>query len=240
MARVLLVEDDAGIAGLVELYLGHSGHEVVTVRDGGAALRWFETNAQGVDLLVLDLMLPSLDGRGICRRIRDGAGGRPDVPILMVTALDDVRDKLEGFDLGADDYLTKPFNPEELVARVRAILRRAALPPAHVQVAAELREIQLLGRARLDVDAMRLELDGREIPLRPREFDLLRALAARPGVVCSRESLLERVWDNEPAHDSRTVDVHISRLRDRLHQAGTGIGIETVRGTGYRLSIPDA
>lgn len=239
MARVLLVEDDAGIAGLIELYLDHAGYSVQTIRDGGSALRWFEANAHEVDLLVLDLMLPGLDGRGICRRIRDGAGGRPEMPILMVTALDDDRDKLEGFDLGADDYLTKPFNPDELVARVRAILRRASNPTAPV-ASSELRELQPLGHARLDHEGMRLEMDGREIPLRPREFDLLRALAARPGVVCSRESLLERVWDNEPSHDSRTVDVHISRLRDRLEQAGTGVGIETVRGTGYRLSLPEA
>src|ERR687895_65381 len=131
MARVLVVEDDASIAELVRLYLTHAGHEVEVVADGVTALRRFEETAATTDLVLLALMLPGLDGRGLCRRIRAGAGGRPAVPIVMLTALDDPRDTIEGLDLGADDYLTKPFNPAELVARVRAVLRRSApAPPA--------------------------------------------------------------------------------------------------------------
>jgi DNA-binding response OmpR family regulator len=237
MACVLLVEDDPGIAGLVELYLGHAGHEIHAVADGGSALRWFEANASQVDIVVLDLMLPGLDGRGICRRIREGLGGRPDVPVPMLTALDDDRDKLDGFALGADDYLTKPFNPDELVARVKAILRRGAAVAATAEPVPAARQ---LGNATLDIEQMRLRVDGFDVPLRPREFDLLCALASRPGAVCSRESLLERVWRNEPASDSRTVDVHVSRLRERLETAGTGLGIDTIRGVGYRLALPDS
>jgi DNA-binding response OmpR family regulator len=239
MARVLVVEDDPCVAGLVALFLRHAGHAVEPFADGAAALRWFAANGPGIDLVVLDLMLPGLDGRGVCRRIRDGAGGNPRVPILMLTALDDKRDRLEGFALGADDYLVKPFDPDELVARVGAILRRAEPPttgPAPDRAADDVRR---LGRAVLDLPARRLLVDGREEPLRPREFDLLAALAARPGVVLSRESLLERVWGGEAGPDSRTIDVHVSRLRDRLEAAGAGLRVEGVRGVGYRLIVPE-
>ena len=130
MARILVVEDDVAIAELLRLYLTHAGHDVETRTDGLAGLRRIEEAASDLDLVLLDLMLPHLDGRGLCRRVRNGAGGRPDLPIVMLTALDDDRDKIEGLDLGADDYLTKPFNPDVLLARVRAVLRRAEHRPA--------------------------------------------------------------------------------------------------------------
>jgi DNA-binding response OmpR family regulator len=238
MTRVLVVEDDPAIAGLVRLYLTHAGWEPELVADGAKALRRLEANVGHYDLVVLDLMLPGLDGRGLCRRIRAGLGGRSDVPILMLTALDDRRDTLEGFALGADDYLTKPFDPDELVARLKALLRRVG--GGQQGVAERERgpdEVRRLGKAILDVAARRLTVGGTEVSLRPREFDLLAALAMRPGVVCTRDALLERVWDNEPGAESRTVDVHVSRLRERLDAAGAGLAIETVRGVGYRLAV---
>src|SRR5262249_15600944 len=163
-----------------------------------------------VDLVVLDLMLPGLDGRGLCRRLRAVS----DIPVIMLTALDDDRDKIEGLELGADDYLTKPFNPQELVARVRAILRRAtrpaATPPApdpHLDP----------GTPHLALDARRLVAAGTEVAPRTKEFDLLAAFAASSGLVLTRDQLLERVWGGEFDGDPRPVDVHVSRLRDRLH-----------------------
>jgi len=234
VAHVLIVEDDPAIAGLVRLYLAHAGYSVEIVRDGVLGLRRFETAATEIDLLVLVLRLPGLDGRGLGRRIRAGAGERPDVPILMLTALDDDRDKIDGLELGADDYVTKPFNPDELVARVRALLRRAPPPTAAISP-----DAIALGPARLDLAARRLTVGSEEVVLRTKEFDLLAALAAHPGIVLDRETLLARVWDAAYSGDTRTVDVHVSRLRDKLIAARTGIRIETVRSIGYRLVVPE-
>jgi DNA-binding response OmpR family regulator len=230
MARILVVEDDPAIAELVRLYLRREGHAVELVSNGAVALRRLETSADEVDLVVLDLMLPGLDGRGVCRRLRAIA----DVPVIMLTALDDDRDKIEGFALGADDYLTKPFNPNELVARVRAILRRAtrSSPPA----SAATRALRL-GNTTIDLDTRRVLVAGQAVRLRTKEFDLLAALAARAGVVLTRDQLLERVWSETFDRDTRTVDVHVSRLRDRLAAAGANVEIETVRSVGYRLSV---
>lgn len=231
---VLVVEDDPGIRDVLQLHLRHAGWEVTAIADGSEALRWFETHGPTVGLVILDLMLPGLDGRGLCRRIRAGIGGNPDVPIIMLTALDDGRDRLEGFALGADDYVLKPFLPDELVARAKAILRRFGRPPGESGEAQPPDRLQI-GRLTVDRDQVQALVDGSPIPLRPREFDLLVALATRPGVVYSRERLLEQVWGGEPASDSRTVDMHVSRLRERLEAAGAEIRIEAVRGVGYRL-----
>jgi two-component system alkaline phosphatase synthesis response regulator PhoP/two-component system response regulator MtrA len=234
MARILVVEDDPSIADLVRLYLRREGHEVEIVDNGATALRRFEATAQETDLVVLDLMLPGLDGRGVCRRIRDASA----VPIVMLTALDDDRDKIEGLDLGADDYVTKPFNPQELVARVRAILRRATAPRGYpAPAAAEAGRSIDVGNARIALDARRLLVDGEDVPLRTKEFDLLAAFAQSAGIVLTRDQLLERVWGGEFEGDTRTVDVHVSRLRDRLAAAGARLEIETVRSVGYRLAV---
>ncbi|MGH2531183.1 MAG: response regulator transcription factor [Thermomicrobiales bacterium] len=231
MANVLVVEDDRAIADLVALYLRRDGHEVEIVGDGAVAWRRFEERHPEIDLVVLDLMLPGLDGRGVCRRMR----GVADVPILMLTALDDERDKIEGLDLGADDYVTKPFHPGELMARVRALLRRAARP---APAASDDHHRISLANACIDLDAHRLLANEQEVRLRVKEFDLLVALAEHPDVVLTRDQLLERVWGGEYPGETRTVDVHVSRLRDRLEAAGAQITIETVRSVGYRLSAP--
>ena len=247
MARVLVIEDDPAIAELVRLYLAREGHAVELVPDGAQGLRRFETVASDLDLVVLDLMLPGLDGRGVCRRIRAGVdpATHPNIPIIMLTALDDARDKIEGLDLGADDYLTKPFDPDELLARVRALLRRATRPASPSSApppgghSAQHPTPITLGNARLDPGARRLYAAGREVLLRAKEFDLLLALAAHPGLVLTRNQLLERVWGTDVGSDTRTVDVHVSRLRDKLATAHATLAIDTVRSGGYRLRTED-
>jgi len=222
-----MVEDDPSIAELVALYLRHEGHEVDGFANGVDALRSFRAKPDRWALLLVDLMLPGLDGRGLVRRIREES----DVPIVMLTALDDARDKLEGFALGADDYLTKPFDPAELVARVRAVLRRSAIPARQ----AEATDAITVGNICLSLDARSVTVSGQVIDLRPKEFDLLRAMVEHAGAAMSRGQLLERVWHDEVEGDTRTVDMHVSRLRDRLATAGATAEIETVRSFGYRL-----
>ncbi len=220
MSRILIVEDDQRIAGLIRLYLEREGYEVAIAGDGREGLRRFAEFEP--DLVILDLMLPGLHGREVCRAIRL----RSAVPVLMLTALDDERDVVEGLDLGADDYVTKPFRPKELLARVRAALRRSAGP------AAVAREI-VVGDLVIRPEERTALAAGRAIDLRAKEFDLLLALAARPRIVFTREQLLEQVWGREWDVDARTVDVHINRLRARLE--GCATEIEPVRGVGYRL-----
>jgi DNA-binding response OmpR family regulator len=229
MAHILVVEDDRSIAELVQLYLRKEGHDVQIFENGATALRRFEADPAAVDLVVLDLMLPGLDGRGVCRRMR----AISDVPVIMLTALDDDRDKIEGLELGADDYLTKPFNPLELVARARAIFRRAARAAPHEPETAKSLSV---GNLRLDLGARRIHIAGEEVVLRTKEFDLLAAFVASAGIVLSRDQLLDRVWGGEFDGDTRTVDVHVSRLRDRLASVGATVEIETLRSVGYRLS----
>jgi DNA-binding response OmpR family regulator len=229
MARVMVVEDDRAIADLIALYLRKDGHEVEVVGNGAEALCRLETRPDKPDLIVLDLMLPGLDGRGVARRVRSMAA----TPIIMLTALDDDRDKIEGLNLGADDYVTKPFNPLELVARVRAILRRTSPAPGGSHNGASLR----FGNLRLDMDARRAFVNEIEVPLRTKEFDLLTAFSGSINVVLTRDQLLDRVWGGEFDGDTRTVDVHVSRLRERLASAEATLAIDTVRSVGYRLSL---
>ena len=227
MARVLVVEDDARIAELMRMYLARDGHDVLLAADGRAGVRLADEEAP--DLIVLDLMLPGLHGRDACLAIRR----RSAAPIIMVTALDDPRDVVEGLDAGADDYITKPFDPNVLVARVRAALRRGRGP---LSVARESR----VGNLLLTPSTRAATVAGASLELRPREYDLLLALAERAQAVLTRAMLLERVWgrDGELEVDSRTIDVHVNRLRARLEAAGADVRIETLRGVGYRLAAP--
>jgi len=230
MPNALIIEDDASIADIVRLYLTREGYEAEIIADGLRGLERVERAPDSIDLIILDLMLPGMDGRGICRRIRRISSA----PIIMLTALDDNRDVIEGLDLGADDYVTKPFNPNQLMARVRAVVRRHATQQIADPVSGS--EIRV-GPLRIDPDRRRATIDGNELNLRTREFDLLSHLARRPGIVFSREQLLELVWSGELHEDeTRTVDVHISRLRDRLAIAGNDVRIETIRSVGYRLT----
>ncbi|MDD9957077.1 MAG: response regulator transcription factor [Anaerolineaceae bacterium] len=221
--RIFLVDDEQHIIDLVRLYLQQEGFRVESAGEGQEALD--RILAQPPDLVVLDLMLPGLDGREICRRVR----ARSDLPIIMLTARDDDVDKIVGLELGADDYLTKPFNPRELLARIRAILRRSV---QRGDAQGDERPL-VIGNLRILPTQYRVQLDGVEVRLRRLEFDLLHTLARRPGMVFSRDQLLSLVWDYEVPGQTRTVDVHIAHLRHKL--AGMQAGIETVWGVGYRL-----
>jgi len=221
MERILVVEDDLNIANLLRVYLKREGYEAHVANDGREGLRLFGEIEP--DLVVLDLMLPGLHGRDVCRAIRT----RSAVPIIMLTALDDERDVIEGLDLGADDYITKPFKPAVLLARVRSALRRSSGPTNLIH------EV-VVGDLIIQPDERIAAVHGRVIELRTKEFDLLLSLASRPGVVMTRETLLRQVWGREYDVDTRTIDVHINRLRARLIHSNTEI--ETVRGVGYRLT----
>jgi two-component system alkaline phosphatase synthesis response regulator PhoP len=219
MTRILLVDDERNITELARLYLENEGFQVVAVHDGESALAAFRSDAP--DLIVLDLMLPHVDGYEVCRRIR----AQSDVPIIMLTARDEDVDKIVGLELGADDYITKPFNPRELVARVRAILRRTAVTP-------KVRRLTV-GDLELDLERREVSVGSKPVNLRTKEFDLLAVLAQQPRVVFTRERLLELAWGYDFAGETRTVDVHVAHLRKKV--VGGKAEIETVTGVGYKL-----
>jgi DNA-binding response OmpR family regulator len=218
---VLVVEDEASIASFVSLYLKNAGYAVRTAATGKAALA--EAESAQPALIVLDLMLPDLDGVEVCKRIRQ----RSDVPILMLTARDEDVDKIIGLEVGADDYLTKPFNPRELVARVKAILRRTQ--PERRPESKQIRH----GHLHVDAGRREVRVDETEIQLAPKEFDLLWELLDHRGLVLTRDQLLERVWGYTFAGDTRTVDVHVRQLRRKLGEASP---IVTVWGVGYKVA----
>jgi DNA-binding response OmpR family regulator len=217
---ILVVDDERHIVELAQMYLEQAGYRVESASDGQEAL----TRARHLHpvLVVLDLMLPGLDGWEVCRRLR----AESEVPIIMLTARSDGIDRIVGLELGADDYVTKPFNPRELVARVRAVLRRyQGGVPAGRSVT--------VGQLRVDSPSREARLGGCVLELRPKEFDLLLALAEHQGLVMSRDQLLDLVWGYDFPGGTRTVDAHISHLRARL--AGSDVFIETHRGIGYKL-----
>lgn len=220
-ARILVVDDDESIRELAGLYLQKEGFEVVSAVDGPRALEVAKEARPA--LIVLDIMLPGMSGFEVCRALRQEG----DVPILMVTARDEDVDKIVGLELGADDYLTKPFNPRELVARVKAILRRAQQEPR-----GEDKPIHL-GDLTIDPARREVTLGGEQVTLRAKEFDLLHTFMQNQGIVLSRERLLNLVWGYDFYGQTRTVDVHVAHLRKRLK--GSSISIETVTGVGYKL-----
>lgn len=221
--RVLVVDDEPNIVDLCRLYLEREGFAVDQAGDGERALE-LATELQP-DLIILDLMLPKLDGYEVCRRLQ----AEGSMPIIMLTARDDDVDKIVGLELGADDYVTKPFNPRELVARVKAILRR--LDPQPID---RLQESLTVGDLQIDPARREVEVAGLQVELRPKEFDLLLAFAENPGIVLTRERLLDRVWGYQVHIQTRTVDVHVGHLRKHLAGSGT-VSIETVTGLGYKL-----
>jgi DNA-binding response OmpR family regulator len=219
---ILVVEDESSIASFVSLYLKNAGYGVKTAATGGDALT--QAAADEPALVVLDLMLPDIDGIEVCKRLRQ----RSDVPILMLTARDEDVDKIIGLEVGADDYLTKPFNPRELVARVKSILRRAT-PERRERES----EVIVHGDLRIDSGRREVHVVDEEIQLAPKEFDLLWELLDHRGLVLTRDQLLERVWGYTFAGDTRTVDVHVRQLRRKLGEASP---IVTVWGVGYKVS----
>jgi len=222
--RILVVDDEAHIVDLARLYLERDGFSVESAADGEAALACLHPAEPA--LIILDLMLPKIDGWEVCRRVR----AESEVPILMLTARDEDVDKIVGLELGADDYMTKPFNPRELVARVRAILRRAERGPQAAEGPIHIGDV-VVDPARREV-----HVAGQEVRLRAKEFDLLRTLAEHRGLVLTREQLLNLVWGYDFYGQTRTVDVHVAHVRQRL-EPSQFVRIETVTGVGYKLVV---
>jgi DNA-binding response OmpR family regulator len=222
-AKVVVVDDDEHIRELASLYLQKEGFDVSCASDGGSAVE--RIKQVNPSLVVLDLMLPGMSGFDVCKQVRQAS----DVPIIMLTARDEDIDKILGLELGADDYLTKPFNPRELVARVKAILRRADGSSKPAAGASVIR----VGALSIDKQRREVKVDGTEINLRTKEFDLLATLAENAGIVLTREQLLDRVWGYNFYGETRTVDVHVQHVRAKI--AGSGLSIVTVRGVGYKL-----
>ncbi len=226
--KLLVVDDEPNIIELNRMYLEGAGYQVVTARTGPEALDRFRSERP--DLVVLDLMLPGIDGLSICREIRQQGA----TPIIMLTARTEDVDRIVGLELGADDYVTKPYNPRELVARVRAVLRRTN-PPA--ETAAPVQVLQL-GDVALDPARRTVTVSDEPITLRTKEFDLLQCLLEHQGLVLSREQLLSQVWGYDYAGETRTVDVHVAGLRKELR--ASNVAVETVWGIGYKLVGPPA
>jgi len=216
----LVVDDEPSLVELVRLGLSYEGFDVIAATDGDEALR--QVRERSPDVVILDIMLPSLDGFSVCHQIRQ----HRDVPLIMLTARDGVEDRVRGLNLGADDYLAKPFRFEELLARVRAVLRRK-MPTFGTMIQH--------GDLRLNVDTREAYRAGRLLALTPREFDLLRLLLEHPGQVFSKETILNRVWGYDFVGDPNLVEVHISALRGKL-QDQPPLLIRTLRGVGYRFT----
>ncbi len=221
--KVLVVDDEESVRDLISLYFGKDGFSVLEAKDGKEALRM--NGEHHPDLVILDLMLPGLDGREVCRQIR--ATSR--VPIIMLTARGEEVDRIVGLELGADDYVVKPFSPRELVARAKAVLRRGLASPDEA-------EILTFPGLRIDRVQHRAEVDGDEVHLTPTEFRLLWCLASQPGRVFSRAELLDRIWGYDSESDARTVDVHVKRLRQKTRASqARPFQIATVWGMGYKF-----
>ncbi|MCB0168403.1 MAG: response regulator transcription factor [Anaerolineae bacterium] len=225
---ILIVDDEQNIIELGRLYLENDGYRVAAAVDGLDALRKFEELSPA--LIVLDLMLPELDGWEVCKKIR----AKSQVPIIMLTARDDDIDKIVGLELGADDYMTKPYNPRELVARVKAVLRRGRVQPSPQPDAAALQA----GPLSIDPARREAHLGDQPLDLRTKEFDLLQVFVENQGLALSREKLLDLAWGFDFYGETRTVDVHVAHLRDRLKGDNT-LRIETIWGVGYKMVIDE-
>lgn len=222
MARILVVDDDPHIRELVKVFLVQEGFEVMEATDGRHALRLLETAT--AELVILDIMMPDMDGWELCRELSE----HYDMPLLMLTAKGETAQKLKGFQLGTDDYMVKPFEPVELVARVKALLKRYKISVSqNVSV----------GSLQLNRQTFSLVADTQSITLPLKEFELLFKLASYPGKTFSREQLIEQIWGYDYEGDERTVDVHIKRLRERFPDGQYGFRITTIRGLGYRLEV---
>lgn len=224
MTRILLVEDEIALSDPLSFLLEREGYEVEVAADGNVAVAAFDQH--GADLVLLDLMLPGLPGTEVCREIRT----RSTVPIIMLTAKDSEIDIVVGLELGADDYVTKPYSTRELLARIRAVLRR------RLEVEDFDEAILEGGRVRMDVDRHTVEVDGVAVPMPLKEFELLELLMRNPGRVLTRGQLIDRVWGSDYFGDTKTLDVHIKRIRSKIEvQPSEPVQLVTVRGLGYRF-----
>ncbi|MFC5468125.1 response regulator transcription factor [Cohnella suwonensis] len=228
MSRLMIVDDDAFIRELIAVHLRREGFHILEAENGQQALRIFEE--QTIDLVILDIMMPEMGGYELCRRLRADR----DIPILMVTAKSESADKMKGFQLGTDDYLVKPFDPMEMVMRVKALLKRYRISASQ---SIQIGNVQL-DRNRLEVK-VRGAADEERISLPLKEFELLFKLASYPGQIFTREQLIEQIWGVDYQGVDRTVDVHINRLRERFTEITNDFRIVTIRGLGYRLEVGD-
>ena len=234
MPKILIVEDDPAVRGVVELALEREGMRTLAVADGEAALKHLGSSAQDVDLVILDVMLPGMDGVSICREIRAGDVGSSDVPIIMLTARDDEASVLIGLEVGADDYVTKPFSPRQLVSRIRAHLRRRRLDAT--VATGEQRKLEFPG---LEVDLLRRQvlLWGAPVDLTAKEYEVLVLLASYPGRVYDREQIMRHLWDGAFYGEARAADVHIQHIRKKIESDPKNPRyIQTVRGMGYKFA----
>ena len=228
MARnILVVEDDHNISELIQMYLLKEGFEVRIAGDGGKAIREFETQAP--DLVLLDIMLPVMDGWAVCARIRETSR----VPIIMLTAKSEVFDRIQGLEMGADDYIVKPFEMKELLARINAVLRRTEIPD-------DTRKKLAFDKLVINLDSYELVVDGKKVDTPPKELELLYHLASTPNRVYTRNQLLDEVWGFDYFGDSRTVDVHIKRLREKVENISDQWALKTVWGVGYKFEMADS
>ena len=222
-STILVVDDEQNIVKLARLYLNKDGYQVEAAYDGAEALE--KAKSLRPDLIILDIMMPEMDGLAVCRELRKTS----NVPIIILTARDDDVDRIVGLELGADDYMTKPFNPRELVARVKAVLRRSSNE-------APARPVLEADGVRLDSASREVTVEGEPVTLRAKEFDLLAAFMSHTGTVLDRERLLQLVWGSDYYGDTRTIDVHVAWLREKLADAKR-VKIQTVWGIGYKLVV---
>ena len=225
MARkILAVEDDRNISDLIRMYLEKEGFEVTAAFDGGTAVEKFKEIQP--DLVLLDIMLPVMDGWAVCQKIREMS----KTPIIMLTAKSEVFDKVTGLEMGADDYIVKPFEMKELIARINAVLRRSEIPD-------DTKKRLTFDKLIIDLDSYELIVDGKKIDTPPKELELLYHLASTPNRVYTRNQLLDEVWGFDYFGDSRTVDVHIKRLREKVENVSDQWALKTVWGVGYKFEV---
>ena len=225
--NILVVEDDRNICDLIHMYLGKEGFDVRIAGDGGKAIEEFQK--QVPDLILLDIMLPVMDGWSVCAKIRETS----KVPIIMLTAKGEVFDRIQGLEMGADDYVVKPFEMKELIARINAVLRRTEIPN-------DTSKRLTFDKLVIDLDSYELIVDGKKIDTPPKELELLYHLASTPNRVYTRNQLLDEVWGFDYFGDSRTVDVHIKRLREKIENVSSQWALKTVWGVGYKFELAGA
>ncbi|HAJ96316.1 MAG TPA: DNA-binding response regulator [Ruminococcus sp.] len=227
--KILVVDDDQNICDLLRLYLEDAGYSVIISNDGKEAVNKFK--ALKPDIVLLDYMLPSLDGRGVCKEIRKDS----DVPIIMISAKSETTDKVVGLELGADDYIAKPFDPREVIARIRAVSRRMGVATTEQEVNQEVRYDGLV----VNKTRYELRVNGKVLDTPPKELELLYYLASNPNHVYTRDQLLDEVWGFEYYGDSRTIDVHVKRLREKLADVSPHWALKTVWGVGYKFEADE-